>query len=82
MGIRSEGFNAEQSLWLETLCHVAALTSSRTFEMKSSQIMWIIRVDHGNTVTAERGLPRNSQQLRKSLSLPMGRFSTKGAKLS
>ena len=82
MGIRSEGYTAEQLLWLEMLPHGAALTSSRVFETKSNKGMRIIRVERGITLTAKsKGLPRNPQQLRRSLSLSMGRLSTEGTRL-
>lgn len=60
MGIRSEGFNAEQSPWLEALLHSAAPTSSRTREMHSNSKMRIIKTDRKDTVTAEcKGLPED-----------------------
>jgi len=70
MGIRSEGYNAEQSLWLEALPHGAAATSSKAREMHSNRKMRIIKDDRENTVTVEsRCLPANLLTLTTAESL-------------
>ncbi len=69
MGIRSEGFNAEQSPWLEALLHRAAPTS-RTREMDSNRKIRIIKTDRKDTVTAEcKGLPEDLLTTAKCVAL-------------
>lgn len=81
MGIRSEGYNAEQSLWLETFPHGAPPTSSKFCKMYSNRKMRIIKVDRENTITAEsKGQPANLLTTAKLLLRVFGEISAEGAR--